>query len=108
MMDTLSAVSERFADYLTTTISTEISEQDDMYAMGDLEHYLEVGHSAIEVIARSMILASKVDIQTILDLPCGGGRVTRHLSAFFPHAKLFAGISTSKKNDCRKVSCDAH
>ena len=27
----------------------------------------------------------------ILDLPCGGGRVTRHLKAFFPESEIHVG-----------------
>ena len=55
------------------------------------EQYFEVGRSAIEVIVAAMIAAEKTEIATVLDLPCGGGRVTRHLMALFPDAELFVG-----------------
>jgi len=56
-----------------------------------MEHYLSVGYSAIETVARAMICAGKTDIRSVLDLPSGAGRVTRHLRAFFPAASLGVG-----------------
>ena len=41
------------------------------------------------MIALAMLAARKPDIGSVLDLPCGAGRVTRHLRAFFPAADLF-------------------
>jgi SAM-dependent methyltransferase len=35
-----------------------------------------------------MFLAETVSVKTVLDMPCGFGRVARHLRTAFPHAKL--------------------
>jgi SAM-dependent methyltransferase len=58
---------------------------------GGLDHYLAVGRSAIELVARAMIGAGVSNISSLMDLPCGGGRVTRHFRTFFPEAELYVG-----------------
>jgi SAM-dependent methyltransferase len=78
--------------YRRTPILQEISESDDMLAHGQPgshEHYWSVGRSAADLILTALIAAQKGDIQSVLDLPCGGGRVTRHLRAMFPDAELW-------------------
>jgi SAM-dependent methyltransferase len=96
----LSAVAARMNAYLACEISGKISEHDDMFArglQGAIEHYFQVGRSAIDIIAQAMIASGKIDFETILDLPCGGGRVTRHLAALLPTAKLFVGDLDKRK-----------
>lgn len=96
----VSSIGSRFAAYQKAPISTAISQHEDMYAAGvprAMEHYLKVGRAAIDVIARAMLISGKSDIRSILDLPCGGGRVTRHLAAFFPEAKLTVGDINENK-----------
>jgi SAM-dependent methyltransferase len=44
-----------------------------------------------------MLLAGRTDFRQVLDLPCGGGRVTRHLVKFFPDATIFVGDIDAKK-----------
>jgi SAM-dependent methyltransferase len=93
-LEGLRIVAERFRAYQSSYVRQEISEYDDMLdnrAPGAIEHYFSVGRSAIDIIVRGMISVGRTDFETILDLPCGGGRVTRHLAAFFPEAKLFVG-----------------
>ncbi len=46
---------------------------------GNLDHYLQVGRGAIDLIVAAMVTAKRTDFGKILDLPCGAGRVTRHL-----------------------------
>ncbi|HSF93768.1 MAG TPA: class I SAM-dependent methyltransferase [Thermohalobaculum sp.] len=53
---------------------------------GDLDRYLSVGVSALKAI-HSIIGEWKP--RTILDLPCGHGRVARHLAAAYPSAQLY-------------------
>jgi SAM-dependent methyltransferase len=53
---------------------------------GSLDRYLDVGQSAIRAIEK---LINREDISRILDLPCGHGRVARHLKARYPLAKLY-------------------
>ncbi|MFM0363711.1 class I SAM-dependent methyltransferase [Paraburkholderia sediminicola] len=102
MLHTFQAITDRYAAYSERKVSTEISEHEDMFAhgyedRGAMEHYLKVGRSAIDVIANAMISGEKTDPQKVLDLPCGGGRVTRQLAAFFPEAKLFIGDVNKNK-----------
>ena len=56
---------------------------------GNLAHYLNVGLSAIDAIdhALSKKNAAK-EVVSVLDLPCGYGRVTRTLRCRFPSAQF--------------------
>jgi SAM-dependent methyltransferase len=83
----LGRLSARWADYQASVVDTAITPLDDM-AHIDMEHYLSIGVSAIEVLTEIMLLERRVRFERILDLPCGGGRVTRHLKAFFPEAEI--------------------
>lgn len=90
----LPALCARYRAYLASSIPEEIAECDEMFvrgAVGALDHYMAVGRSAIDVILSAMLPAGKDACASVLDLPCGGGRVTRHLRAFFPDSDLFAG-----------------
>lgn len=88
MQQVLNAVSEMFLRYDRAEISQELAATDVMYA-GSMAHYLAVGRSAIGVIARAMLLTEKTEFSSVLDLPCGGGRVTRHIIKLLPDAELF-------------------
>jgi len=59
---------------------------------GDPEAYFSVGRSALRCIDVSLMAAGiqSVSVRTILDLPCGHGRVLRHLSEAFPNADITA------------------
>lgn len=89
MLRILDDVIGRWRRYEAATVSRQIAEHDAMFKGDTIERYLMVGRSAIEMIALAMIAARKADIASVLDLPCGAGRVTRHLRAFFPEADLF-------------------
>jgi SAM-dependent methyltransferase len=92
MLNTLERIADSWRRYDAATISQVIAAHDAMFVhgvSGAIEHYMSVGRSAIEVICRAMIAARKADIRSVLDLPCGAGRVTRHLAAFFPDAELY-------------------
>ena len=89
MLDILSSVADRWRCYQVGAVSRQIADCDTMIVDGEVESYLKVGRSAIEVIALAMIAARRPDIGSVLDLPCGAGRVTRHLRVFFPEAELF-------------------
>ena len=68
-----------------------IGSGDEMFT-GDREHYFGVGKSALKGIetALSAIDLPSANIRRILDLPCGHGRVMRHLKAAFPQAQITA------------------
>ncbi len=53
-------------------------------------HYMGVGYDAIRLILSSLITSLRQPPKNILDFPCGSGRVTRHLRAFFPAATIGA------------------
>jgi SAM-dependent methyltransferase len=89
MLRILDEVLGRWRRYEAVTVSRQVDEHDAMLKGDTVERYLMVGRSAIEMIALAMVAARKPDIGSVLDLPCGAGRVTRHLRAFFPDADLF-------------------
>src|SRR4029453_1584213 len=77
------------ADRLPNLITT-ISPLDGMYVAGGEAHYFGVGADALKLVRQAMSLAGKENISSILDLPCGHGRVLRYLKAAFPQASLTA------------------
>jgi SAM-dependent methyltransferase len=92
MLNTLERIADSWRSYEAATVSHVIAPHDAMFAhgvAGAIKQYMSVGRSALEVICRAMIAAHKPDIRSVLDLPCGAGRVTRHLAAFFPDAELY-------------------
>ena len=72
-----------------TEVIKSISPDDAMF-LGDFAHYFNVGFSALRCIRIALTLANKQTCATILDLPCGHGRVLRILKAAFPGARLTA------------------
>ena len=46
-----------------------------------------------------MVAANRTSFSRILDLPCGGGRVTRHLRAMFPEATIFVSELATRKEE---------
>ncbi len=72
--------------YDVAEIDRRISPNDAM----NNQWYFDVGKSAVENIALAC-LASKVQmVNKVLDLPCGHGRVLRHLVHLFPQAEIHA------------------
>lgn len=72
-------------------VSREIAAGDEMYS-GNEAHYLDTGESALHCIQTALFAARRPrsSIKTILDLPCGHGRVMRFLKKNFPEAQLTA------------------
>ena len=69
-----------------------------------MDHYLSVGRSAIDVIAKAMISAGSPEISSVLDMPSGCGRVTRHLRAFFHESDIYAAdIEPSFSQFCTEL-----
>lgn len=69
---------------------TRVSPADPMAQAGRLPHYFEVGLGALRLVERALRLAAAPDPGTILDLPCGYGRVMRMLRWRFPQAEIAA------------------
>jgi len=74
---------------LLNRVSTRIHYNDGMYD-GDGVHYFKVGLSAIGCINEALEGAGLKTVRTILDLPCGCGRVLRFLALRFPEAEITA------------------
>lgn len=56
----------------------------------DRSHYYSVGINAIEIVLGAMLSCQITTVRSILDMPCGFGRVSRHFAAAFPAARLYA------------------
>jgi SAM-dependent methyltransferase len=67
----------------------DISPQDLMYRH-DPEHYFRFGKTAVKLIRHALFTTQRTTFNSILDLPCGHGRVLRSLRAEFPRARLTA------------------
>ena len=65
-------------------LSLTVSRADNMLTGTDAQ-YLSVGQSALRAIERAL---GGTEPRSILDLPCGFGRVTRAIRARFPHAAI--------------------
>jgi SAM-dependent methyltransferase len=63
---------------------------DDGMFVGDEQGYHNGGVSALRAIRLGLLAADKPDPASILDLPCGYGRVMRFLRAAFPDAEIVA------------------
>jgi SAM-dependent methyltransferase len=72
-----------------TGLVEEISPRDVMHR-SDPDRYFIVGREALETIERFMRLVAIEKPASILDLPCGHGRVLRFLRARFPDASITA------------------
>jgi SAM-dependent methyltransferase len=70
---------------------TRVASAEDMLTGGeDLRNYFEVGEAALAEIKAGLAAAGVPGPGRILDLPCGYGRVLRHLRAEWPSAELTA------------------
>jgi SAM-dependent methyltransferase len=74
---------------LLKKVSSRIYYRDGMYNE-DGVHYYKVGLSAIRCIDEALERANLKEVRTILDLPCGSGRVLRFLVHRFPNAEITA------------------
>ncbi|MBN2577687.1 MAG: class I SAM-dependent methyltransferase [Pirellulales bacterium] len=72
--------------YQAATVSQEISPNDTM----NNQWYFDIGRSAIEVITTACMAAPIHAVKKVLDVPCGHGRVLRHLIHLFPGAEYHA------------------
>lgn len=96
-IDAVAVVWER---YKGAQISTEIHIGDEMYRTGP-GHYYTIGQSAIRAILPGLATTWLPNVQTILDLPCGYGRVARHLRQAFPDAAMtFCDIEKAGVDFC--------
>lgn len=52
------------------------------------QHYFDVGSDALSICVKALVSHNRMQPETILDFPCGSGRVMRHLRAMFPNARI--------------------
>ena len=93
LADTLGSVTRILRTYQEHPFSRQMHPEDDMTHPDwdpKFEHYFDVGRSALDIILQGMIASQATNHATILDLPSGFGRVTRHLSAAFPDSRIYA------------------
>jgi len=77
---------------------------DDQMWITSPEHYFAVGESGLMCVRRANDLAFGSPIKRILDLPCGHGRVSRYLRAYYPDAAMaFCDIDRSGVDFCSEV-----
>jgi SAM-dependent methyltransferase len=89
-LETLKALDARWKQYEASDVDRYVSPVDDMLdTPASEDYYFAVGRSALHIITEAMMLSGRTEFHQILDLPCGGGRVTRHLVNFFADAKIF-------------------
>ncbi|MDX8538999.1 MULTISPECIES: class I SAM-dependent methyltransferase [Mesorhizobium] len=85
---TFEQIATLYSDYANRAVSTELHPNDVMYNTGP-SHYFNVGKSGVQAILTGLSLSWRSQVMTVLDLPCGHGRVGRHLRQLFPNAELF-------------------
>lgn len=85
-------------------ISLKIHKNDEMYVPYKAQHYLSVGLSAIKCIDSALEqLEVNREVKSILDFPCGYGRVLRFLRAKYPEAEIIGGEREKHAlNFCRR------
>lgn len=54
------------------------------------DHYFAVGRDALRIVMSELLINGRGVPSSILDFPSGSGRVTRHLRAMFPEARIGA------------------
>lgn len=87
------------ASYGARSVDTEVSPNDQM----NNQWYFEVGRNAVEVVLAAIMSSYLGKVDRVLDLPCGHGRVLRHLVNLFPHAQVYAGdLDTDGVDYCAK------
>jgi SAM-dependent methyltransferase len=84
-------------------VSREIHPQDLMW-IGGPEWYFSVGEDGLRVVRTAISLSWLKSISSFLDLPCGHGRVARHLRAAYPAAAgYFCDIDESGVDFCART-----
>ena len=90
--------------YLTQGINLEIAAGDQFWSPLQAEYYSQVGRSALYQILGCLSVSHLHEVNTILDLPSGHGRVARHLRAAFPSAQLtFCDIERDAVDFCARA-----
>jgi SAM-dependent methyltransferase len=86
----LPSIVDRLRRYQQSDVDQTISANDNMFQPHRREHYFAVGRDAVGIVALAMMKAGVAGFVNVLDLPCGSGRVLRHLVRFLPESYVMA------------------
>lgn len=93
-------VARIYERYRSVPVSQVIAADDVMYNTGK-DWYFYVGESGLKAILSALTLSRLKSVGSMLDVPCGHGRVSRHLRAAFPEAELaFCDIDPAGVDFC--------
>ena len=95
---------------LLEKVSLQVHHGDTIYTSGNAFHYLSVGLSATHCIREALCRApAQYTVGSILDFPCGYGRVLRFLRAMFPNSEITAAeIDRTALDFCRRHFARRH
>jgi SAM-dependent methyltransferase len=82
-----------YASYLSGQVNRTLDPADKENTFRqewEYDHYFSAGADALRLIVAALTANLRDVPCSILDFPCGSGRVTRHLRAFFPDSRLVA------------------
>jgi SAM-dependent methyltransferase len=83
-MFNLKLINDSMNGYLKRSVDKNISPLETM----NNEWYFDAGLSAVEIILAALASSWVNKVERVLDLPCGHGRVLRHLVNLFPDAQF--------------------
>lgn len=87
-------------NFESSKVDELVSPYDEM-AAANIQHYLDSGAEALNIILSAVYNSKIKKVGNVLDLPCGHGRVLRHIKAAFPEAAIDAcDINTSGIHFC--------
>jgi SAM-dependent methyltransferase len=99
-----STVAEIYRTHRARKINQAIAPDDQMLVAGQEAAYFTVGADGLNNVLAALVRSRLQTVRHILDLPCGHGRVARHLRAAFPEAALsFCDIESSGVDFCSRT-----
>jgi len=103
-------LSDEFSDEekaMLKKVSIKTHFQDEMYRPNQAQHYLSVGLSAIRCIEHALYNSKRAKpITSVLDFPCGHGRVLRFLKVRFSDAEIsISEINPTALDFCAREFC---
>jgi SAM-dependent methyltransferase len=84
------SIAARWRCYEEVGLDETISDHDNMFDVRRRPHYFAVGRSAASIVAHAMMKVNIEKFSNVLDMPCGSGRVLRHLVRLLPDASFTA------------------
>jgi SAM-dependent methyltransferase len=91
------------AAYDSASVSRTLAPDDHMWNTGP-DWYWTVGESGLDAVLHALSLAPTPRVSRILDLPCGHGRVARHLRRAFPDAEMvYCDLDSAAVEFCAKT-----